>query len=767
MDWKKTFNRGQWVIHSIFAMAILLGIGSTLLTLRLNHLQSTEEERTLKITSLLQELKADDPFEKLGKFLSRAEADKANDKIRNFSQKLAETEELLEIKASKDLGLAVRTFNRLINNNSGISNPGDALKVLGSKVENLKDVAQSQGYKNIGVVAQRMKDRLVLLNPRNAGNSPQVGALQTDMKKLLQLVESSNLSDGEKNTLTVRINGMGNELELLQSLNSHSKDLNAHVNQGSIALAQWLLDAEKKSGDLKGMRLSKQNQLIVVLAGLVCFLITAWMGIAYLFRWQKLKISTQVEMEVKSVIEKGIIGDQRFMMDHYSDFTREDIIRLLDELKIKLNLGTMLHEGLPFAGCLIDHSFKLTWHNHLFLEQFYLSEEEVRSDAFNWDFLRESLNLDSDPVYEALANKLSGIYPVKVKQDELTPMQPYEMYVTPITVNREDRVMVFFYPLVAVKEAIVEQVNLSRDTLNRFIQLWNEERLDQDELKLLEKDFKSNDLIDMYGTLVSLHERIEGEKEEALGTITSLEKENMAYHSVMEEMKKIEEDRKDIIKREFNLAGELKHTFISALEKSDSLLQINRTVLQQNDELKNEAQKMHQMSQEIAKKMRETAEIMGQLDGVRTDYKKLKLELLEVKAKLISINSSLFGQLPVLDEHQQKLANRYKDELARLDYNVCTLDKKLTQLDVLLGKLNMMNEKQPKEQINFNFQTTQKDHEVREALMEIQKALGSEEGKIIDHFKTLHTLMRQDLGKTHAAHSAATSSPTDSEPLHS
>ncbi len=761
MDWKKTFNRGQWVIHGILALSVLFGTGSTILALRLNHLQQTEEERTLKINSLISHLRNDEVFDKIGRLLSRAESDKANDKLRLLSSKLVETEELLEIKSSKELGVAMRTFHKLVNNASGISNPGDALKVLTQKVNQLSSIAESQKYQNVGVISDRMKTRLNQLGPRNVGNSVQVSYLESDVKRLETLISGSTLDETIKSSLLARVKSMENEVGLLVNLNNHAKDLKAHVTQATLALTQWLLDAEKKAGDFKGMLDRKQNQLILLLSGLVGFMITAWLGIAYLFRWQKVRIGEQVEAEVKSVIEKGIMADQRFMLDHYSERTREDVIKLLDELKVKLNLGTMLHDGLPFAGCMIDKNFRLTWNNHLFLEQFYLSEEEVSSEAFNWDYLREYLNLDEDPVYQALVNKIAGIYPVKVKQDEFTPMQPYEMYVTPITVNREDRVMVFFYPLVAVREAIEEQVNLARETLSRFVQLWNDDELNQEEKRLLEKDFQNNDLSDLYLELNNLHERTEGEKHECIQTIRSLEEENSAYHAVIEEMKRIEEERKGIIRKEFNLAEELKHSFIHSLERAESLLQINRTILQQNDELKAEAFKMQQASVESAKKNKETLETMGQLEGVRNDYKKLKLELLEVKAKLIMINSSLFAQMPPLDDHQQKLANRYKDELARLDFNVVTFDKKLSQLDVLLAKLQMMHEKNPTLQINFNFQTSQKDHEMRDVLMEIQKALSSEEGKIIHHFKSLHGLMKNDLNKTHESNAASAGNSTE------
>ncbi len=751
MDWKKTFNRGQWVIHGIFVIAIIFGVGSTIFALRLNHLQSTEEERGLKINGLVHHLKKDMSFEKIGKLLSWAESDKANDKMRELSQKIAETEELLEIKSSKDLSLGMRTFNRLINNTSGMSDPSDALKVLNNKVNSLKDFAQQKNYQTVELISERMRERLDQLNPKNVGGSVQVSYLRSDIKRLEQLVSGAKLTDNEKAALNSRFTSMSNEIELLSSLNSQSRDLKSHVTQASLALSQWMIDVEKKAADIQGVRFQKQNQLVIMLAGMVGFMVVAWMGLAYLFRWQKVRMGEQVEMEVKSVIEKGIIGDQRFMMDHYSDLTREDIIRLLDELKIKLNLGSMLHNGLPFAGCMIDTNFKLTWHNHLFLEQFYLSEEEVRSDAFNWDYLRDYLNLDEDPIYQALVNKIAGIYPVKVKQDEYAPSQPYEMYVTPINVNREDRVMVFFYPLVSVKEAINEQVDLSRMTLGRFISYWNNDSLDEDQIRLLEKDFKNNDLKDLYDSLIILHDRVTGEKSECLRTINELEKENQQYRDVIADMKDIEEEKKDIIRQEFQLASELRDTFLGSVERVESLFHINRTILQQNDDLKTEAQKLSQTSNILMKKTKETLDIMGQLEGVKVDYKKLKFELLEVKAKLISINNTLFGQLPPFDENQQKLANRYKDELARLDFNVTTLDKKLSQLDVLLAKLQMMHEKSPVEQTNFNFLTSQKDHELKETLLSIQKSQASEETKIIESFKCLHMLMKQDLSKVHIA----------------
>ena len=745
MDWNKTFTKGSWVVHSIFAVAVLIAVGLTFFTLRLNHLQSTEEERSIKINALVTKMKNDDSFEKMGKYLSWAETNKAQDKMAELAKRIAQTEEMLEIKASKDLSASIKTFNKFINSTSGMSNPTDVLKVFSQKVQNLKDVSESRKYKNGTIIAERMEERLKQLTPKNVSGSPQISYLKSDLKRLEQLFTSSTLDEGEKKAMLNRIESMSNEVDLLSNLNTQSKGIKEQITQGTLALTGWALEAEKKAADFQSIKLKKQGQLIQGLAGLVAFLVTAWLGLAYLFRWQKIRMGAQVEQEVKGVIEKGILGDQRYMVDHYSDYTRDDIIGLLDGLKIKLNLGSMLHDGLPFAGCMVDNNFKLTWYNHLFLEQFYLSEEEVKSDSFNWDYLRDYLNLDEDPVYQALVNKIAGIYPIKVKQDEFTPMQPYEMYVTPITVNREDRVMIFFYPLVAVKEAITEQVNLAKDALNRFVTLWDEEKLDEDEIRLLEKDFKNNDLTETYTALKNAYERLTSEKTEYIATIRALEEDKRELEAEVQEWENLDARKKDAVKQEFKLAHELRDTFIESLEKGESLIQINRSILQQNDDLRTEAIKLQQQGSHATKKNRETLEILGQLESVKIDYKKLKLELLDVKTRLISINNTLFAQLPVLDENQQRLATRYKDELARLDFNVVTLDKKLSQLDLLLGKLSMMNEKAPLEQPQLNFQTTQKDHELKETLHEIQKTLTNSETKIVDSFKSLHQLMKGSL----------------------
>lgn len=748
MDWKKTFNRGQWVIHAVFIIAVTFSVGITIFSLRLNHLQATEEERTVKINNLLSHLKQDHSFEKIGKFLSWADGSKANDKIKELAQKIIETEELLEIKASEDLSLGLRTFHRLIGNTSGMSDPSDALKVLKSKVIGLNEFAEAKKYRTVGQLSGRMKERLDKLTPKNVGSSIQVSYLQSDLKRTEQVVTSSTLTEAEKTVLLGRITSMQNEIGLLANLNSLSKDLKSHVTQSSLALATWLQDVEVKAQNFQNIRERKQDELIILLGGMVAFLVFSWLLAAYIFRWQKGKMGTQVELEVKNVIEKGILADERHMMDKYSETTRNDIVHLLDELKVKLNLGTMLHNGLPFGGCMIDKSFKLIWQNHIFLEQFYLSEEEVRSDAFNWDYLRDYLNLEEDPVYEAMVNKIAGIYPVKVKQDEYAQSQPFEMYVTPITVNREDSVMIFFYPLVSVQEAIKDQVNMAKEALGRFVTHWKNENLDEDQMKFLEKDFMTNDLEDIFLDMKNLHERLKMEKTEYIRTITDLEKEKSVHLSQIENFKESNIERRKVIREEGAVANELRDIFLESVERTESLMNINKSILQQNDDLKNEATKLHQAAVLFNKKTKETIEITSQLEGIRGDYKKLKLELLEVKVKLISMNNTLFAQLPAFDESQQKLANRYKDELARLDFNVCTLDKKLGQLDILLTKLNMMYEKEAAQQVTFNFQTSQKDHAMKEALITIQKAQTLSETKVIESFQDLIHLMKKEMVST-------------------
>jgi len=750
MDWKKTFNLGNIVIHAIIGIAFILAVASTFYALRLYQLQQTQDERESKISTSLEKLKIEDSFSIMAKSLAKAQPELANDKLRELSGILAELEEILEVNLSNKLSHSLRQFSKLINKNSEVSSPSEVLKVLVQKIASLREFSDKNNYKNILSISENLEDKISRFKPSQMQGEFFINTIKNDLKKIELLVNNSALSDPEKSNILNRLNSLNSEIQLLSLASLHLKDLNKYTKDASLSLKEWIIDIESKVRNYQHLYRSKQNHLIILLASLISFILIGWIGLAYLFRWQKFKISEHIENEVKIVIEKGILSDQRFMTDHYSENMRYQIIALLDELKMKLNLGTMLHEGLPFAGCLIDSHFKLTWSNKLFSEQFKINDSSMSESETTWEEIKKLLNFDGDPIYEALVNKVSGIYSIKIRPDENKEMKPYEMYVTPITVNREERVMLFFYPLLSVKDAIKDQVDNAKDTIQRFVELWSEDKLSIEQLQLLEKDFNVSELEELYKIFVNFYQRHEDDKKETALAIDSLEKENSNYSFILDEIKKIEQERKEIIKSEFTLAENIRDNFISTFDKTDQLIHLNKAIMQFNDDLKNDTQKIHQISSELINKGKETREILQHMDSLKSDYKKIKLDLLEIKTKLVSLHSNLMAQLPVLDDHQQKLVHRYKDELAKLDINVNFLEKKLSQLDVFIGKLTHMYIHSIPEQMHFNFNTTQKDHEIKEAFGRIKKELSEDEEQIIITFKELHQLMRKEISKGQA-----------------
>jgi len=750
MDWKKTFNLGNIIIHGIIGIAFVLTLSATFYALRLHNLQQSHDEREIKITSSIEKLKIEDSFSSMARYLGRSQPELANDKLRELSGILAELEEILEVNLSNNLSQSLRQFSALINKNSEVSSPTEVVKVLIQKITSLKELSERNKYKNILSISVNLEQKISKLKPSQVQGEFFINSIKTDLKKIELLVNSSALTEAEKNNVTTRLNSLNSEIQLLSLASLHLKDLNKYTKDASLALKEWIIEIESKVKNYQSLYRSKQNHLIILLASLISFILIGWLGVAYLFRWQKFKISDHIENEVKIVIEKGILSDQRFMTDHFSENMRGKIIALLDELKMKLNLGTMLHEGLPFAGCLIDSNFNITWSNKLFLEQFKFNEHQTNDSDISWEKIKKLLNFDGDPIYEALVNRVSGIYSIKVRPSDDKEMKPYEMYVTPITVNREEKVMLFFYPLLSVKDAINDQVNSAKDTIQRFVELWSEDKLSLEQLQLLEKDFKLSEIEELYKIFVQFYQRHEDDKKETSLVINSLEKENSNYSFMINEIQKIEEERKEIVKSEVNLAEEIRDNFISTFDKADQLIHLNKSIFQYNDDLKNETQKMYQLASDLLTRGKETREILQHMDSLKSDYKKLKFDLLEVKTKLVTFHSNLMAQLPVLDDHQQKLVHRYKDELARLDLNVSSLEKKLSQLDVFIGKLNHMYVQTIVEQTNFNFSTTQKDHEIREVFGKIRKDLSENEEEIILNFKELHQLLRKELSKGQA-----------------
>lgn len=744
MDWKKTLNRSMWTLHGFFFVMVAIGLAISLYALRLNNLQADYESRTAKVQELVAKVQSQDSFEKISKSLMQGKSERAYDEYSDLGKSIAELEEILSIKVSKDLGLSLRNFKKFINQNSAFSDPDEALKVLRSKMSTLETVAKTNSFKTIQATAELMLKRAESINPSTATGMAQLSYLESDLKKLERVVAGSTLTDAEKAGLANRFSGMMTEIEMLKNIFQQSRDLKVHAEQGTIAVNSWVKSLSGKVKDTSALKEEKQQQLILMLVGFIGFIALGWMMAAYLFRWQKQKISTDLEEELKGLIKKGLMEDQRFMFENYTKKTQDELVTLMDQLKIKLSLGGLLHEGLPFAGFMVDKHFKVTWWNQLFCDQLFLSDEEIASDTFNWDYIRDYLNMtEGDPVYEALVNKIAGIYPVKIKSDELSPALPYEMYVSPITANREDRVMIFFYPLMSMKESIDQQVEQIKKPLLQILDSWQKDKLDEDEKSVFEKDFKHIDEEEIYTKLISIYDRSQADRKDLLNSILDLEKENVDYFQAIKDMKSINDKRKEDLKKEMRLVNEMKATLLETVEKSDQLMTINKTVLGQNDELKGQAQQIQMKTQSVLKKHKETSEIINQLDLIKNDYKKLKFELMEIKAKLISMNNSFLASMPALDDQQSKLATRYKDELARLDFNVATLDKKLSQLDVLFSKLQVMYDRQ-EEQFNFNFMTSQKDHSLRESLSQLQKDFSYHEEAIVDQFKAIFELIKND-----------------------
>ncbi|GEM_PF-1731660 len=744
MDWKKTLNRSMWTLHGFFFVMVATGVAISLYALRLNNLQADHESRAAKVQELVTKVQSQESFEKISKSLLQGKAERAYDEYSELGKNIAELESILGIKVSKDLGLGLRTFKKLINQNSSFSDPDEALKVLNSKIAALDSVAKTNSFKTIEATAGLMKRRADSINPQTVSGMAQLSYLESDLKRLERVVTGSSLTDAEKAGLGNRFSGMMTEITMLKNIFQQSRDLKVHSEQATIAVNTWVKDLSVRVKDTNLLKEEKQEQLILMLVGFLSFIAIGWVMVAYLFRWQKNKISSDMEEELKLLIKKGLMEDQRFVFDNYSTKTQQELVTLMDQLKIKLSLGGLLHEGLPFAGFMVDKHFKVTWWNQLFCDQLFLSDEEVESDTFNWDYIRDYLNItEGDPVYEALVNKIAGIYPVKIKSDELSPALPYEMYVSPITANREDRVMIFFYPLMSVKESIDQQVEQIKKPLLQVLELWSKDKMTEDDKAIFDKDFKHIDQHDLYLKVIGIYDTVKADRTDLLNSMLDLEKENVDYFTALKNVKELNTQRKEELKKEMRLVNEMKMTLLETIEKSDQLMNINKVVLGQNDELKGQAQQIQMKTQSVLKKHKETSEVIVQLDGIKTDYKKLKFELMEIKAKLISMNNSFISSMPVLDEQQSKLVNRYKDELARLDFNVATLDKKLSQLDVIFSKLQVMYD-QPSEQFNFNFMTSQKDHSLRESISQLQKDFAYQEEAIVDQFQSIFDLLKSD-----------------------
>jgi len=350
------------------------------------------------------------------------------------------------------------------------------------QVTNLKNFVTEKNWKTLSRILERMESRFSLeLNAKNF--SIQFGLFSKDLESFQTVVSDSSLPQVIKDNLKEKFL----TLEKMNQATLESFQFMARQHDlANLAIMQYKKFWEKFKFDFISEKSFKSDQFIEnpLYGGGIVFILLQFFSLLYLFvnnKKEKHLLHIQKEKDTLRLIESTFIKQDRINSGS-SNFSGEFKIALehMQEYVFKrMSYGHMFQETIPFPTLLLDYDLQVKWFNKPFSEQWNLAELLSNRDSLNWELLSKATNLNTmAPIFDAMENQHAGIYQIQVKRFGQEENLPFQMYISPYTMDEQKYCLLFFYPLLTMEETISMQTRAIIGPVTRTIQSIIDEKYD-------------------------------------------------------------------------------------------------------------------------------------------------------------------------------------------------------------------------------------------------------------------------------------------------
>ena len=382
-------------------------------------------------------------------------------------------------------------------------------------------------------------------------------------------------------------------------------------------------------------------------------------------------------------------------LDQFSDEFQTFTHQTAKYVNKRMSFGSIFQDTLPIGSILLDHNLKVIWANQHFADQWQIAEEELNREYLSWDYLAKLTNIgEDDPVLEALKNGIAGIYQVQIKVNEKEPVRPFEMYVSPVKYNNQNRVQLYFYPLSSLQKTITDQAMSIVGPVARTLDLMLKGDYDDHYKEQLYRDYEIAGIMDIqakFNELELLFKRKEGRMIDELEVLhVRLEKWETTIKEINEINKKIQEQTREqigglrLFKDSVIGLSQLGTTFeqnsVSGIKVMRKMLSNIAISLQTNNKLSEALKDISTAIPDMEKTKLELKDQKGQVNEIKTNLYHSISQLVHIKKKIHD---------PSLLEKFEQNFNKLNSEFKLLDQSTEALDKKITSIELMLSKSEM------------------------------------------------------------------------------
>ena len=326
------------------------------------------------------------------------------------------------------------------------------------KVLKFEKFVADNNWKTLARTTSRI---LVKLNNLGDYSLEKIEKLSSDISSDINLIDkvskSSIIFHTDKKIIHERLRLLKSEIFVLSKYTNNLKSFLINSKKLESSYKNWhkqvtpLIDIEKT-------KIIKKANFFTICLFLLLGMASIFVLISvFIFRKNSRVVMDQMEDYALDVIKNRLLA-KKLIFNGESTAFQEEFKRSYRYIHRYMSLGNIFDKALPFGAVLLDSNLNISWANNEFYQSWNISEKRRSQGVIEWKYIHRLTNLgDSDPVFDGIQNLIGGTYQIKNKAIEAEPSSLFEMHVSPIEYSAQRWVMVFFYPLSSMHNAITEQ----------------------------------------------------------------------------------------------------------------------------------------------------------------------------------------------------------------------------------------------------------------------------------------------------------------------
>lgn len=682
-------------LNQFYQLALIIIMLCTLTAIvyfwKSGFVDGTRSKQLHKANYIFEQITTDKPLKEIRLAVYEENPKLAISKLESLDKSLIKLNKLVEDSS----------FNRLKKESSGVkssiaslisfSKTSKIISVFNSKLTKFNIFVKNNNWRTL----TRTSNRILNLTKGHINKqrlSRLVKTIEKDFEYMLKVTDKSILKSFEKSEVSSRISNMQTEVSMLKRYIDVRGSFYDQVNQFSQKVDKWI---DKISPELSYQRLQVEQMGRYYMLGLfgILALVSGLFFLSFIFqRWYRKNARNQLEDFLENYISEGLIGRSEQDLSSFSKKFQSYSDDMAAYIKKRMSFGSIFQRALPLSSVMLDKNLKVAWANKQFCEDWNVSEEEVKKDYLSWDYLSKLTNLgDNDPVLEALKNRVAGIYQVQVKVDESSKVTPYEMFVSPTTVEDESRIMLFFYPLSHLEETIKDQAKSINNPIEKTLRLIANNEFNNYSREELQYEYDIAGISPLLGEFENIVSIFNCEQDRLVDQIENLYQKINELESNLDRTKNENEKISHASQNQIKGLKSFKENIINATSIGKKNEALAKRELKTLDKTLQSFEANYSKTKRLKSMIGDLSQTMPKFSAIKDDIKSHKNLLSDTKMRLAhSLSQMVHLKKKILDPQVlERFNNSYErvgSEFKNLDNISNELEKRLTSLEVVLSK---------------------------------------------------------------------------------